>query len=117
MFLEYMGLLGMGAEPAFSFEFISRIVLVLFSVLAMIFIGYKIKEGWGAVIAILICAFLLLYLNGLLPSVHHKRHLSAPGGVSLVFNPRNSALCLRLKTRSGLAGNQNLSFLDRHYLY
>jgi hypothetical protein len=69
MFLEYISLLGMGAEPAFSFEFISRIVLVLFSILAMIAIGYKIKEGWGALIAILICAFFLLYLNGLLPTL------------------------------------------------
>ena len=67
MFLEYISVLGMGAKPAFSFEFISRVVLVLFSVLAMIAIGYKIKEGWGALIAILICAFFLLYLNGLLP--------------------------------------------------
>ena len=37
-----------------------------------------------------------------------------PAAFSLVFNPRNSALCLRLKTRSGLAGNQNLPFLDGH---
>jgi hypothetical protein len=42
-------------------------VLVMFSILTMIAIGYKIKEGWGAVIAILICAFFLLYLNDLLP--------------------------------------------------
>jgi len=35
-----------------------------------------------------------------------------PAAFSLVFNPRNSTLCLRLKTRSGLAGNQNLPFLD-----
>jgi len=34
----------------------------------------------------------------------------------LVFNPRNSALCLRLKTRSGLAGNQNLPFMEGHQL-
>jgi hypothetical protein len=67
MFLEYMGLLGMGAEPAFSFEFILRIVLVMLTVIAMIFIGYKIKEGWGAVIAFLLCVFFFLYLNGLLP--------------------------------------------------
>ncbi len=67
MFLEYMGLLGMGAEPAFSFEFISRIVIVMLAVIAMIFIGYKIKEGWGAIIAFLLCAFFFLYLNGLLP--------------------------------------------------
>jgi hypothetical protein len=34
----------------------------------------------------------------------------------LVFNPRNSALCLRLKTHSGLAGNQNLPFMYGHEL-
>ena len=67
MFLEYMGFLGMGAEPAFSFEFISRIVLVFLTVVAMVFVGYKIKEGWGAVIAFLLCTFLFLYLNDLLP--------------------------------------------------
>ena len=39
-----------------------------------------------------------------------------PAAFSLVFNPRNSALCLRLKTRSGLAGNQNLPFMDGHYI-
>jgi hypothetical protein len=66
MFLEYMGFLGMGAEPAFSFEFISRIVLVFLTVVAMVFVGYKIKEGWGAVIALLLCAFFFLYINGLL---------------------------------------------------
>ena len=66
MFLEYSRLLGMGAEPGFSFEFISRILLVLLTVVTMVIIGYKIKEGWGAVIAFLICAFFFLYLNGLL---------------------------------------------------
>ena len=66
MFLEYMGFLGMGAEPAFSFEFISRIALVFLTVVAMLLIGYKIKEGWGAVIAFLLCAFFFLYINGLL---------------------------------------------------
>ena len=66
MFLEYSRLLGMGVEPEFSFEFISRILLVLLTVVAMVIIGYKIKDGWGAVIAFLICAFFFLYLNGLL---------------------------------------------------
>ncbi|HUU41559.1 MAG TPA: hypothetical protein VMW42_11515 [Desulfatiglandales bacterium] len=66
MFFEYARLLGMGAEPEFSFEFILRIVLVFLAVVAMVFLGYKIKEGWGAVIAILICAFFFLYINGLL---------------------------------------------------
>ena len=67
MFLEYLRLLGMGADPDFSFEFISRLVLVTLSGLAVIFIGYKIKGVWGAVIAVLLCAFLFLYINGLIP--------------------------------------------------
>jgi hypothetical protein len=36
---------------------------------------------------------------------------------SLVFNPRPSALRLRLKTRSGLALNQNPPFVEGHYLF
>lgn len=67
MFFEYARLLGMGAEPEFSFEFISRIVLVILSVVAMVIIGYKIKGSVGAAVAFLICAFFFLYINGLLP--------------------------------------------------
>ena len=67
MFFEYMRLLAMGADPEFSFKFISRLVLVTLSGLAVIFIGYKIKGVWGAVIAVLLCAFLFLYINGLIP--------------------------------------------------
>ena len=67
MFLEYMGFLGMGAEPAFSFEFIFRIILVLFFLIAAIFIGFKIKEGLGVVIAFLLYVLFLIYINGGLP--------------------------------------------------
>ncbi len=66
MFLEYGRLLGMGVEPAFSFEFISRIVLVFLTVVAMVFVGYKIKGNVGATAAFLICSFFFLYINGLL---------------------------------------------------
>ena len=61
--------LGMGVEPDFSFEFMSRIILVLLLLVVVIFIGYKIKEVWGAVIAFLLYALFLLYINGLLPMV------------------------------------------------
>lgn len=67
MFFEYMRLLALGEDPDFSFEFISRIVLIMLSGLTVTFIGYKIKGGWGAVIAVLICAFFFLYINGLIP--------------------------------------------------
>jgi Mn2+/Fe2+ NRAMP family transporter len=61
--------LGMGVEPDFSFEFISRIIIVLLLLLVVIFIGFKIKEVWGAVIAFLLYTLFLLYINGLLPVV------------------------------------------------
>ena len=59
-------MLGMGVEPDFSFEFMSRITLTVLSLVVVIFIGYKIKEGWGAAIGILLYVFVLLYINGLL---------------------------------------------------
>ena len=65
-----MDFLGLGTEPAFSFEFISRVVFVLFSILTIIAIGYKIKEGWGAVIAFLLFAVFFLFINGLLWDLH-----------------------------------------------
>jgi len=60
-------MLGMGVEPDFSFEFISRTIFTVLSLVVVTFIGYKIKEGWGAAIAILIYTFFFLYINGLLP--------------------------------------------------
>ena len=64
--IEYMVLVGKGGGSAFSFEFISQIVLIILLGLAVVIIGYKIKEGWGAFIAFLICSFFFLYINGLL---------------------------------------------------
>ena len=66
MFLEYINLLRIGAQPEFSFDYIFPITLILLSVVAVIFIGYKIKEELGAIIAILICGFIFLYMNDLL---------------------------------------------------
>ena len=66
MFLEYINLLRIGAQPEFSFDYIFPITLILLSVVAIIFIGYKIKEELGAIIAILICGFIFLYMNDLL---------------------------------------------------
>jgi hypothetical protein len=68
MFLEYISFTGLSEFPAFSFEIISRIVALLLLSVAMIAVGYKIKEGIGASIAILIVLFFILYANGLLPT-------------------------------------------------
>ena len=50
----------------FSLEFMSRIALFLLLLVVVIFVGFKIKEGLGAVIAVFIYAFFLLYINGTL---------------------------------------------------
>jgi hypothetical protein len=42
------------------------IALILLSVVAIVFVGYKMKEELGAIIAILICGFIFLYMNDLL---------------------------------------------------
>lgn len=67
MFIEYVSFVGLSEFPTFSFEFISRIAILLLLSVAMIAVGYKIKEGVGATIAILIILFFILYANGLLP--------------------------------------------------
>jgi len=66
MFLEYINLLKIGGQPEFSVEYIFPIALILLFVVAIIFIGYKIKEEMGAIIAVLICGFIFFYLNDLL---------------------------------------------------
>ena len=65
MFLEYINLLKIGAQPEFSVDYIFPIALTLLSIVAIIFIGYKIKEEMGAIIAVLICGFIFLYMNDL----------------------------------------------------
>jgi energy-converting hydrogenase Eha subunit A len=66
MFLEYIRLLRIGAQPEFSFDYIFPTALILLSVTAVVFIGYKIKEELGAIVAILICGFFFLYMNDIL---------------------------------------------------
>jgi hypothetical protein len=58
--------LKIGAQPEFSVDYIFPIALILLSVAAIIFIGYKLKEEMGAIIAVLICGFIFLYMNDLL---------------------------------------------------
>ena len=66
MFLEYIRLSKIGAQPEFSFDYMLPIALILLSVVAIVFIGYKMKEELGAIVAILICGFIFLYMNDLL---------------------------------------------------
>ena len=66
MFLEYIRLSKIGAQPEFSFDYMFPIALILLSVVAIVFVGYKMKEELGAIIAILICGFIIVYMNDLL---------------------------------------------------
>jgi len=66
MFLEYIKLLRSGIRPEFSFDYILPIVLILLAVVTIVYIGYKLKEEIGAIVAILICGFFFLYINDLL---------------------------------------------------
>ena len=66
MFLEYIRLLKSGIQPEFSFDYMLPIALILLAVIAIVYIGYKLKEEIGAIVAILICGFIFLYINDLL---------------------------------------------------
>ena len=66
MFVEYIKLLGTGAQPEFSSDFILPMALILLSVVGIVFIGYKIKEEVGAIVALLICVLVVLYMNDML---------------------------------------------------
>ena len=66
MFWDYLKLLSAGAQPEFSYDYIFPVSLILLAVIAIVFVGYKLKEELGAIAAILICAFIFLYLNDLL---------------------------------------------------
>jgi hypothetical protein len=66
MFLEYLKLLSIGGQPESSFDYIFPIALILLAVVTIVFIGYKLKEEMGAIIAILICGLVFLYMNDLL---------------------------------------------------
>jgi len=66
MFFEYIRLLRAGIQPEFSFDYMLPIAIILLSVTAIVFIGYKLKEELGAIIAILICGLFFLYMNDLL---------------------------------------------------
>ena len=66
MFLENIRLLRAGIQPESSFNYNLSIVLIFLSVAAIVFIGYKLKEELGAIIAISICGFFFLYMNDIL---------------------------------------------------
>jgi hypothetical protein len=65
MFFEYIGLTGMG-DSALSFEFISRVVLLVMAGLVLVLAGFKIKGVWGAVLALAAGLLFFLYNEGMI---------------------------------------------------
>jgi len=62
MMFEYMQLISPGDNP-FSFEFISRVAVLIFFGLILLGVGYKIKGMWGAAIALILGTLFFLYNN------------------------------------------------------
>lgn len=67
MFAEYARLLTSKGEAPLTFESILGVVLILFTGVILIFVGYKIKGSLGAIIALLIGTLVFLYVGGMLP--------------------------------------------------
>jgi hypothetical protein len=62
---EYMQLISPGDNPL-SFEFVSRIALLIFFGLILATVGFKIKGTWGSAIAIVFGRVFFLYNQGVL---------------------------------------------------
>ena len=62
---EYMQLISPGDNPL-SFEFVSRIALLIFFGIILAAVGFKIKGMWGSAIAIVLSTVFFLYNQGVL---------------------------------------------------
>jgi len=62
---EYMQLVSPG-DNLLSVDFITRVVLLIFSGLILIAVGYKIKGIWGSVVAIVLGSVFFLFNQGIL---------------------------------------------------
>ena len=63
MIFEYMQLTGFGGS-AFSWDFISRVLLLVAAGLGITVVGFKLKGVWGATLALAGEVFLFLYNEG-----------------------------------------------------
>jgi hypothetical protein len=62
---EYMQLISPGDNPL-SFEFVSRIFILIFSGVILAAVGFKIKGMWGSAIAIVLGTVFYLHNQGVL---------------------------------------------------
>jgi hypothetical protein len=58
---------GISFSESYPVELVVRIVLILLSAVALVFIGYKIKGIWGSTVVFSLYVLCFLYINGLLP--------------------------------------------------
>lgn len=65
MIFEYIRLTGMGNALS-PLDLISRVLFLVITGLMFIMVGFNIKRGWGAALALALGAALLLYNEGMI---------------------------------------------------
>ncbi len=65
MFFEYMSLTGFGGSTL-SFDFISRVLLLVLAGLGITGVGFKLKGVWGATLALAAGVAGFLYNEGVI---------------------------------------------------
>ena len=65
MIFEYIRLTGMG-DSLSAMDFIPRVLFVVIFGLILTLVGFKIKRGWGAAVALAAGVALFLYNEGII---------------------------------------------------
>jgi hypothetical protein len=66
MFAEYLRLIFIGEDSPVTFEYLSRVGIIILSGIFLVLLGFKIKGTWGAVIALLFGTAVYLFVNDIL---------------------------------------------------
>lgn len=65
MIFDYIRLTGMGDSTS-TMDFISRVLFLVIAGLILTLVGFKIKRGWGAAVALAAGVALFLYNEGMI---------------------------------------------------
>jgi hypothetical protein len=63
MVMEYLGILGLSGVALLSFDFIGRAALMAGSGLIVVLVGFNFRGAWGAFLALVVGAGLILYFT------------------------------------------------------
>jgi len=63
MLMEYVHLLGFSGAATLSLDFIGRAALMAGSGLIVVLIGFNFRGAWGAILALVVGAGLILYFT------------------------------------------------------